>query len=103
MTILVYFHQARYRNFKAYYTQYVWKHLKSEFPDLMSYERFVILMPSVFGPVSAYLKNLFGDCTGISFIDSTTLEVCDPHRIQQHKVLRGLLNREKARWTVFLT
>jgi len=96
MTILVHFHQARYRNFKAYYTQYVSKHLKGEFPDLVTYERFVILMPSIFGPLCAYLKSLYGDCTGISFIDSTTLDVCDPHRIQQHKVFEGIAERGKG-------
>lgn len=96
MTIIVHFHQARYRDFKTYYTQYVCIHLKSEFPNLVSYERFVILMPSVLGPISAYLKTLYGSCSGISFIDSTTLEVCDPHRIHTHKVFVGIAQRGKG-------
>ena len=58
MTIIIYFHQSRYRNFKAYYTEHVCQHLRGEFPNLVRYERFVILMPSVFGPLSAYLKSL---------------------------------------------
>ncbi len=49
MTIIIYFHQSRYRNFKAYYIEYVSRHLRGEFPNLVSYERFVILMPSAFG------------------------------------------------------
>ena len=96
MTILIYFHQSRYRNFKAYYTAYVCKHLCSEFPNLVSYERFVILMPSALGPLSAYLKSLYGSCSGLSFIDSTALEVCDNHRIHQHKVFLGLAKRGKG-------
>jgi hypothetical protein len=96
MTIIVHFHQARYRDFKTYYTRYVCIHLKSEFPYLVSYERFVILMPSVLGPLSAYLKTLYGSCSGISFIDSTTLEVCDPHRIHTHKVFAGIAQRGKG-------
>lgn len=96
MTIIIYFHQAHYRNFKAYYTDHVCQHLRGEFPNLVSYERFVILMPSVFGPLSAYLKSLYGSCSGISFIDSTTLEVCDPHRIHQHKVFAGIAERGKG-------
>ena len=96
MTILIYFHQSRYRNFKAYYTEHVCKHLRNEFPNLVSYERFVILMPSVLGPLSAYLKSLYGSCSGISFVDSTALEVCDNHRIPQHKVFLGLAERGKG-------
>jgi hypothetical protein len=53
-------------------------------------------MPSVFGPLSAYLKNLFGRCSGISFVDSTALEVCDNHRIHNHKVFEGIAERGKG-------
>lgn len=96
MTIIIYFHQSQYRNFKAYYTEHVRQHLRSEFPNLVSYERFVSLMPSVFGPLSAYLKSLYGHCYGISFIDSTALSVCDNHRIHNHKVFAGFADRGKG-------
>jgi Transposase DDE domain len=96
MTIIIYFHQSRYRNFKAYYIEHVNKHFQSEFPNLVTYERFVILMPSAFGPLSAYLKSLYGQCSGISFIDSTALEVCDNHRIHNHKVFEGVAERGKG-------
>lgn len=96
MTILIHFHQSHYRDFKTYYTDHVCEHLKNEFPKLVSYERFVILMPSVLGPLSAYLKSLYGRCHGISFIDSTALSVCDNHRIHNHKVFAGLAQRGKG-------
>ena len=96
MTIIIHFHQSHYRNFKAYYTEHVCQHLRSEFPNLVSYERFVILMPSVLGPLSAYLKSLYGRCHGISFIDSTALLVCDNHRIHNHKVFAWLAQRGKG-------
>jgi Transposase DDE domain len=96
MTILIYFHQSHYRNFKAYYTEHVCQQLKAEFPNLVSYERFVVLIPSVLGPLSAYLKSLYGNCSGISFVDSTALEVCDPHRIHNHKVFEGVAKRGKG-------
>jgi len=96
MTIIIYFHQSHYRDFKSYYTDHVCKHLRSEFPHLVSYERFVILMPSVLGPLSAYLKSLYGRCHGISFIDSTALAVCDNHRIHNHKVFAGVAQRGKG-------
>lgn len=96
MTIVIYFHQSQYRNFKAYYTEHVCTHWRTEFPNLVSYERFVILMSSILGPLSAYLKSLYGRCHGISFIDSTALSVCDNHRIHNHKVLAGLAERGKG-------
>jgi Transposase DDE domain len=96
MTIIIYFHQSHYRNFKAYYTEHVCQHLQAEFPKLVSYERFVILMPSVLGPLSAYLKSLYGCCHGLSFIDSTALLVCDNHRIHNHKVFAELAQRGKG-------
>jgi transposase len=96
MTILVYFQQSGYRNFKAYYTEHVCQHLRSEFPKVVSYERFVALIPSVFGPLSAYLRSLYGHCHGISFIDSTAVRVCDNHRIHNHKVFAGVATRGKG-------
>jgi transposase len=96
MTIIIHFHQSHYRDFKTYYTEHVCEHLRSEFPKLVSYERFVILMPSVLGPLSAYLKSLYGRCHGISFIDSTALAVCDNHRIHNHKVFAGVAQRGKG-------
>jgi len=96
MTIIIYFHQSHYRNFKSYYTEHVCQHLQAEFPNLVTYERFVILMPSAFGPLSAYLKSLYGKCSGISFLDSTALAVCDSHRIHNHKVFEGVAQRGKG-------
>lgn len=96
MTILIYFHRSHYRDFKTYYIDHVCEHLRKEFPHLVSYERFVILIPSVLGPLSAYLKSLYGRCHGISFIDSTALAVCDNHRIHNHKVFAGLPQRGKG-------
>jgi Transposase DDE domain. len=96
MTIVIHFHQSHYRDFKTYYSEHVCQHLNSEFPHLVSYERFVILMPSVVGPLSAYLKSLYGRCHGISFIDSTALAVCDNHRIRNHKVFVPLAQRGKG-------
>jgi hypothetical protein len=96
MTIIIHFHQSQYRNFKAYYTEHVCQHLREEFPNLVSYERFVNLLPSVLGPLSAYLKSLYGRCHGVSFIDSTALSVCDNHRIHNHKVFAGFAQRGKG-------
>jgi hypothetical protein len=86
MTSLILFQTSHYRTFKAYYTKHVQVHLRSEFPKLVSYSRFVELMPTVLLPLVAYLHTQMGTCTGISFIDSTPLAVCHTARIQRHRV-----------------
>lgn len=95
MTLLIHFHQARYRDFKTYYTQYVQVYLRREFPHLISYSRFVQLMPRVLVALCAYLHYCFGSCTGISLIDSTPLRVCHNRRIAQHKTFAGMAQRGK--------
>ncbi len=96
MTILILFHQSHYRDFKAFYTQQVLVHLRTEFPGLVSYTRFVEFMPSALIPLCAYLRYCRGTCTGISFIDATDLTVCHNRRIAQHKVFKGIAARGKT-------
>ena len=97
MTITVYFHLSNYRTFKHYYKDYVCKYLTKEFPKLLSYNRFVEVMKNTSVPLLAFLKYFkSGKCTSISFVDSTKLVVCDNHRINQHKVFKGLAQRGKS-------
>ena len=96
ITILIWFHLSGYRTFKQYYEDYVQQHLRSEFPDLWSYTRFVEWMPRSVDVLILYLLSKRGSVTGISFVDSTSLAVCRNQRILQHKVFRGLADRGKT-------
>lgn len=96
MTILIHFHQMRYRDFKTYYNGFVRVHLSDAFPKLVSYHRFVELMPRTIVPLYAYLKSRYGTVTGISFIDSTALAVCQNKRIPRHRVFQGTAARGKT-------
>jgi hypothetical protein len=96
MTIITLFHASGYRNFKAYYTEHVLKHLAWAFPRLVSYNRFVELMPGALVPLCGYLQSRKGGCSGISFIDSTSLKVCHNRRIHSHKVFAGCAKRGKT-------
>jgi hypothetical protein len=96
ITIIIYFYFSHYRTFKAYYTECVCGQLQSEFQPLVSYPRFVAWMPRVPGPLCTYLRSHYGHCSGISFIDSTTLAVCDNHRIHCHRVFSGVAERGKG-------
>ena len=45
MTVCVFFHLSGYRTFKWYYTKLIQKEFRKFFPKLVSYNRFVELMP----------------------------------------------------------
>jgi hypothetical protein len=96
MTIVTLFHASGYRNFKAYYTEHVLKHLAWAFPRLVSYNRFVELMPGALVPLCGYLHSRKGQCSGLSFVDSTSLKVCHNRRIHSHRVFAGCAKRGKT-------
>ena len=98
MTICVCFHLSGYRTFKWYYTKLIQKEYHKFFPGLVSYHRFVELMSYAALPLSLFVQwiGFKTSCTGISFVDSTTLNVCDSHRIPQHKVFEGIAKRGKS-------
>ena len=94
MTIVIYFHLMRYRDFKHYYLFHVCRNMRAEFPRLVSYNRFVELMQSCLLPLVVFLKiHRRGKCTGISFIDSTPLRACHIKREHSHKVLSGMASK----------
>ena len=97
ITIVIYFHLSGYRKFKDYYLKHVFIHLKSYFPNLVSYNRFVELSQEAVIPLVIYLKTRrMGKVSGISFIDSTILRVCDNRRIHSHKVFKGIAQRGRC-------
>lgn len=94
MTILVAFHLSGMRNLKHYYLFYVCKHLSGDFPRLVSYNRFVELQQRVVLPLVLFLKTCrMGECTGISFIDSTTLKACHIKREKQNRVFKNIATK----------
>ena len=97
ITILVVFHQIKYREFKAFYYNYLTQWLKPAFPNLPSYTRMVELMEKAIVPMCDYLQSLMqNNCTGINYIDSTSLAVCDNHRINRNKVFAETAQRGKS-------
>ena len=96
MTIVINFHQSGYRTFKDYYINHVTKHLAREFPQLVSYSRFVELMPQTLIPLLYYLNTRKGRVTGISFIDSTKIPIALNQRAKRHKVFQGFAHWGKS-------
>lgn len=93
MTLIIAFQVARYRDFKHFYIDFVCRYHRDAFPNLVSYSRFVELMPSALVPLCCFLPTRRGRVTGIAYIDSTSLEVCHPKRAHAHRVLE-----EGASW-----
>lgn len=99
MTILLLFHFGTYRNFKHYYIYYIREHMKRDFPNAVSYNRFIELEQRVFFKLVFFLKLFaFGRCTGISFADSTMIPVCHNLRRYANKVLKEWQPMAKERW-----
>jgi hypothetical protein len=96
LTIIICYQMSGYKNFKFYYKCHVQVHMKNDF-NLVSYNRFVELMKTSVLPLMLYFK-VFGtrDCTGISVIDSTSIEVCNIRRERSNKVFKGLAKKGKT-------
>jgi hypothetical protein len=94
MTIVIYFHLMRYRDFNHYYLFHVFEHMRTEFSGLVSYNRFVELMQTALLPLAVYLKTrCLGKCTGVSFVDSTPIRACHIKREHSNKVLKELATK----------
>ena len=92
ITIAIAFHGSGFRTFKEFYTLCVQPHWRGAFPHLVSYTRFVELMPWCLMLLCCFLHTRLGEVTGISFIDSTPIEVCHPCRARAHKVFKGFVH-----------
>lgn len=91
MTMLVLFHTSHFRDLKTFYTGYVCQHLRQEFPNKLSYNRFEERQRKVALHLLMFLNICaLGKCTGISIIDSTPIVSCHIKRMHMHKTMRGL-------------
>ncbi|MBT7040986.1 MAG: hypothetical protein HN921_14215 [Bacteroidetes bacterium] len=53
-------------------------------------------MPRAYVPLTFYLPSKRGSCTGVSFVDSTSLKVCHNKHFERNKVFAGIACRGKA-------
>jgi hypothetical protein len=97
ITILLLFHFGTFHNFKHFYLFYIREHLKKEFPKQLSYNRFVEIEHRVFIPVMFFINTVcFGKCTGITFVDSTKIAVCNNKRIKRNRVFKDVAKTGKS-------
>jgi hypothetical protein len=96
MTILILFQLSHYRTFKDFYLSCLSIQYKKDFPNLVSYTRFLELIPFAMMPLFILLMQMPGQKTGRYYVDSTKLPVCDNLRIRRHKVFEGIAKRGKT-------
>ena len=97
MLIMILFHDSGYRCLKHFYLEKVCRHMRHLFPKIVSDNRFVELEKEVAVPLALFIKKvLLGKCTGISFVDSTSLRVCRNQRFLIHKMFKGIAQKEKC-------
>ena len=78
ITILIIFHGMQLKNLKHFYINFVQTHLTDLFPKSVYYNRFVELSQQVILPMTMFLKmQCLGECTGITYVDSTPIRVCN--------------------------
>lgn len=91
ITILIIFHGMQHKNLKHFHINFVQTHLTDLFPKTVSYNRFVELSQQVILPMTMFLKmQCLGECTGITYVDSTPIRVCNKKRIKRNKVFKDI-------------
>src|SRR5215467_12289302 len=96
ITLLLVLHSSRFKYLKNFYRGVAMPLLRPYFPAMPCYEQFVTMQKRAFVPLSFFLHSRMGKQTGIYYIDSTSLPVCDNHRIHRHKTFAGLAARGKT-------
>lgn len=98
MTILVAYQFIGAENFKQFYKDIIWQYHRKEFPNLVSYNRFIEVAAIAVVPLLMFLKFRLemSQHTEIYVVDSTPIRVCHNLRIKRHKVFKALAERGKT-------
>ena len=98
ITLLLVLHSSGFKHLESFHHGFAEPLLRGYFPGMPCYEHFVARQKSVFVPLVFFLHSHLGTRTGLYYIDSTALPVCDNHRISRHKVFADLAQRGKMGW-----
>lgn len=97
-SILVFYHHSEYKNFQYYYHSAVEGELRSYYPDLLSYKRFLRLIEDALPYLLAFRQWQCqqNEATQRYFIDSKRIPVCHNRRIKSNRVFEGIATRGKS-------
>lgn len=95
LTILIGFYDSSFDCFKNYYQKVILMNHINDF-KLVTYEHFTKLIGKYLPFLTSLLHKMFDKCSGVSFVDSTSIAVCKNYRIYSHKVFDGIAKRGKT-------
>lgn len=98
MTILISYQIIGAQSFKQFYKDIILQFHKKEFPNYVSYSRFVSVSPIALIPLCCFLKFRIemSEKTQLYVVDSTVLRVCENPRIPRHRTFDGWAQRGKT-------
>ena len=96
ITIIILFQMSGYRTFKHFYLSHVCINLRKEFPSLVGYSRFIDNSKNCAFIMLLFMHSILSTCTGISFMDSTSINICHSKRISRNKTFKGVAQRSKT-------
>jgi hypothetical protein len=98
VTLTIFYHESGFRCFQYYCQDMVLGELKPFFPGAVSYNRFVELLPRIALPLYLFSQwcCLKAQRTGVCFLDSKKLPVCDNRRIHSNRVFKDVAGRGKS-------
>ena len=102
MTIMVMYQTSHAKNFKYVYKTCIEYIHKKDFPNALSYNRFLELMSRLFLPFNIPLHMLFGEETGTYFMDTTAIKICHNKRRYRNKTFAGLAKARQIIYGLFL-
>ncbi len=101
LTIVILYHSSGFKNFKYFYKSFILSR-SDLFPNALSYNRFIELMPRLVTPLVMLIHFLKGEENGVYFIDSTKLQICHNKRTSSNKVFNGLAKMGKSSYGWFM-
>lgn len=101
MTIIIAFHMSHHRDFKNFYLGLICRYYRNNFPTLLSYTRFLEVMPSVLIPLSSFFTHVKESRLALSSSTQRALKCvisCAYYDIKSSKALR---QEGKEQWAGF--
>ncbi len=96
ITIVVLFHRSHATNLKSFYTEDIRDKYQRDFPNMLAYKRLVERLLELAPLCLAVLELMTQECTGISYVDSTSLKSCHIKREHQHRVMASLAHKGRT-------
>jgi hypothetical protein len=102
LTIMIIYHLAPCREFKYFYLHFLSQRHNKNFPNLLSYNRFVEIMPQLLIPLVVMLHCMSGKKDEVYFIDSTKLQICHNKRTNNNRVFKNLAKMGRSSYGWFM-